>query len=640
MRNRVGYINFVFAMKKELNISFFRALKMGVAALMVLLVYPLMAQVKFYAQVPKSVALNQTFQLVYTVENGQATSLTPPSLSDFQVLSGPNPSQSVSIINGNMSQKATYSYTIKPKKEGTFKIGKGIAKISGVNVESNEVSIQVTAPVQQQAKKVNPYDPWSMFDDPFAEPEPAQQVSMEDIKKQVKNDVFIRANVNKSSAYKGEMLTVTYKLYFSRQITGYNLKKAPQFEGFWSQEVDMDPKRRPGVETVNGKQYQTYELLKYNLYPQRAATLPISELELDANIQVVVQTQAASFFNPFGRSQAVNVPLTLQSNSLNINAKELPETGKPADFNGAVGKYNFETNISGTETKTDEPLTYSVRVTGNGNLKFIDAPKLSLPPDFEVYDPKVKESVSNTANGMSGSKQYDYLFIPRQPGEFKLPAQSFSYFDPATGKYSSITSKEFTIKVTGAPSQVQNSNATTISKQEVSELDKDIRYIKTSTAITGIGAGPLSFTSAAAYIAPFFLLGGLVVLRKRNETLAADVVGTKRRKAVKLAQQRLSTAKKLLAGNDKAGFYNEVSRAVLGYLGDKLTIDMAGLNKENIEEQLSAKQVSGSTINKLKGLLSTCEQALYSPIGSGNEMNVNYESAINLVADLEGEIKA
>lgn len=626
-------------MKRELNISFFQALKLGVAALIVLLAYPLMAQVKFYAQVPKSVALNQTFQLLYVVENGQAASLTPPSLADFQVLSGPNPSQSVSIVNGSMSQKATYSYTVKPKKEGTFKIGKGTAKIAGVNVESNEVSIQVTAPVQQQAKKVNPHDPWAMFDDPFAEPEPAQQVSMEDIKKQVKDDVFIRAIVSKASAYKGEMLTVSYKLFFNRAITGYNVKKAPQFEGFWSQEVEMDPKRRPALETLNGKKYQTFELLKYNLYPQRAATLPISELALDANVQVVVQTHGPSFFNPYGRSQAVNVPLNLQSNSINITAKELPAEGKPADFTGAVGKYNFETNISGTETKTDEPLTYSVRVTGSGNLKFIDAPKLSLPPDFEVYDPKIKENVSNSTSGMSGSKQYDYLFIPRQPGEFKLPAQSFSYFDPATGKYTSINTKEFTITVTGQPSQVQNIANNTTNKQEVSELDKDIRYIKTSTNISAIGTGPMPVAAAAAYITPFFLLGGLVMLRKRNENLAADVVGTKRRKAVKLAQQRLSTAKKLLADNNKTGFYNEVSRAVLGYLGDKLTIDMAGLNKDNIEEQLSTKQVSAVTIAKLKTLLSTCEQALYSPVGSGNEMQVNYDTAINLVADLEGEIK-
>jgi hypothetical protein len=631
-------------MKRHNNIVFPQALKLYVLGLLMLCGLGAMAQARFYAQAPKTIPLNQAFNLTYVIENGQGTGLQLPDISEFQLLGGPSVSNSYSFVNGQSSQSVSYSYTLRAKKEGTFKLGKGSIKIAGVTAESNELSIQVTAAVQQQQQQTrrsnNPFGGWDPFgDDPFGDNPPQQEVNMDDLRKQIKDDAFLRVNIAKGNVYKGELLTVSYKLYFNRPMGGLNLKKAPSFEGFWSQEVELDPKRQPTTEVVNGKQYRTIEVLKYNLYPQRSGNLPLTPVEMDAVVQVVVQRKPRSAFDAFfGSNQAVNVPVVLQSNAASISAKELPEAGKPTDFTGAVGKYNFETNLSGTETKTDEPLTYSIKVSGSGNLKFIDAPKLNLPPDFEVYDPKIKENISNSALGLSGSKQYDYLFIPRQPGEYKLPAQAFSYFDPATAKYNTINTKEYTIKVTGAPSQAA-STGTTTAKQNVAELDKDIRYIKTKTDLAESGSSPYSFGYTVAYLSPFLLLGGLVMLRKRNETLAGDVIGTKRRRATKVAQQRLSNAKKLLAANDKTGFYNEVSRAMWGYLGDKLNIDMAGLNKDNIQEQLTDRQVSAETIEKMKGLLSTCEQALYSPIGSGNEMNQNYDAAINLVADLEGEIK-
>src|ERR1043165_5391130 len=415
------------------------------------------AQARFSATAPKSVPLNSNFQLSFTLENAAGNNLKPPAVTDFQLLGGPNTSQSMQFVNGNVTQSVTYTYILRPKSQGTFKIGKASIVVSGATMESNELSIQVTAPVaqQQQQRQRNPFDP---FDDPFltggGEDEP-QQLSTAEVEKQLKDEIFVKLLVNKNSAYKGEALTATYRLYFRTGLAGYNITKAPAFDGFWSQEVELDPRRRPGVETVNGKQYNTLDLLKYTLYPQRAGALPVAGCDVNAVVQVQVRSNSRSVFGSmFGQVQ--QVPLTLKSTPVTVNAKELPETGKPADFAGAVGNYKFETTMSGKTAKTDEPITYSLKISGTGNLKFVDAPAIKFPPEFEVYDPKTKENITNNAEGMTGTKQYDYLMIPRQPGEYKIESKSFSYFEPASGKYFTVNSPEFAVKVTGEPSKNVN----------------------------------------------------------------------------------------------------------------------------------------------------------------------------------------
>jgi hypothetical protein len=602
------------------------------------------SQAKFYASAPKSVPQNSNFQLGFTIENRNGTNLKPPAFTDFTLVGGPNTSTSMQWVNGNVTQSVTYNYILRPKNQGTFKIGKGSIQVSGVTMESNELTIQVTAPVaqQQQHRQRNPFDP---FDDPFFtggddEEDGQPQAANGDLEKQLKDDVFVKLVVNKNSVYKGEMLTAAYKLYFRQNLSGFNVTKAPAFDGYWSQEVELDPKRRPSIENVNGKQYNTVEILKYNLYPQRAGALPVAGCEVSTVAQVQVRSNSRNFFgNFFGQVQ--QVPLSLKTNSATVNVKELPEKNKPVDFAGAVGNYKFETSLSNKTAKTDEPITYTLKISGTGNLKFVDAPELKFPQEFEVYDPKTKENITNGPTGMTGTKQYDYLIIPRQPGDYKIEAKTFSWFDPSAEKYFTVNSPEFSVKVTGEPSKNLNVNTTaSSSKQDVSLVGQDIRYIKTNTP--EFKKGNSFFGSAgfvAAYSAPFLLFIGLVVAKRRNENLAADVIGTKRRRALKLAKKRLSLAAKHLAKSDKKNFYDEVSRAIWGYLGDKLNIDMAELSKENVEEKLLAKNAKAETISKLKTLLNTCELALYSPVGEGGEMKTNYDAAMNLMADLEDEIK-
>ena len=610
----------------------------------------LFGQARFSISAPGSVPVNQNFQFNITLENANGNP-TPPSLNDFQVLSGPNSSTSMSWVNGTVTQSVTYSYILRPKAEGTYKIGKASVVVSGVTMQSNELTITVTKAVaqQQQAQRQrDPFDPFGMFQDPQQQQQEQEpQTSQADVVKQLKDDVFLRLELSRSSVYEGEMITASYKLYI-KQGVGLNvtkMDKAPAFEGFWSQEVELDPKRRPVNETYNGKQYQVVDLLKYNLYPQRSGSLKLPTAEVGVAAQVQVRGRSRNPFDDFfngGRVQ--QVPMDLRSESGAVNVKPLPENGKPADFTGAVGKFNFETSISSKEGKTDDPLTYTVKISGTGNLKLIELPTLTLPSAFEVYDPKTKENISNGASGLTGSKQYDYLVIPRQPGDYKLDAHSFTYFDPTAAKYITITSPEYNLKITGAPSKNMNTGATaSVSKQDVSVLGQDIRYIKTASPEFDKDSKPFfgSMGFVGVYSTPFFLFLGLIALRRRNETMAADVVGTKRRRAIKLAKKRLSLADKHLKTNDKKAFYDEVSRAMWGYLGDKLNIDMAELSKDNVEEKLQARSVKPETIAKLKGLINTCEFALYAPVSDEHsEMKKNYDTAMNLIADLEDEVKA
>lgn len=607
----------------------------------------IVAQAKFYANAPKSVPQNGNFQVGFTLENANGTGLKPPAFSDFNVLSGPNTSTSMQWINGNVTQSVTYNYILRPKNQGTFKIGKASIAVSGSTMESNELSIEVTAPVaqQKQQRQRNPFDP---FDDPFFNPgveeeEPEPAASNADIEKQLKDDVFIKLVVSKTSVYKGEMLTASYKLYFRQNLSGFNVTQAPAFDGFWSQEVELDPNRRPTVETINGKQYNTVDILKYNLYPQRAGALRVSGCDVSTVAQVQTRSRSRNLFSDFFNMGSVQqVQLNLKALPANVTVRELPETGKPEAFSGAVGNYKFETMLSSKEAKTDEPITYTVKISGNGNLKFVEAPAIQFPAEFEVYDPKVKENISNNASGMGGTKQYDYLIIPRQPGEYKIEANTFSWFDPSVAKYATMQSPEFTVKVTGEPSKNANATATTAeaSKQEVALVGQDVRYLK--TAMPEFKKDNRFLSSAgflAMYTAPFLLFIGLIAAKRRNENLAADIIGTKRRKALKLAKKRLSTAEKHLTKSDKKNFYTEVSLAIWGYLGNKLNIDMAELSKENVEEKLLAKNAKPDTIANLKNLLNICELALYSPVGEGSEMKSNYEAGMNLIADLEDEIK-
>lgn len=607
------------------------------------------AQVRFYPSAPKSVALNQEFELVFVVENGEPDGFKPPSLNDFEVL-GSSRSSNFGFDGSRMTKSVNYIYDLQPKREGTFRIGRAQVRVGGATMESSEVAITVTgiskqiqqaqqqaaqeAQQQQQMMQQMMQQMQQQMQQQFQPMQKPSKVDNANVEKAIKENVFLRFVTDKNSVYLGEHITATIKLYYLADWGNPQLVKAPTFDGFWSQEVQMPKEAKPYTETFNGKKYNVQDIQVYNLFPQRSGILKISPVEINMLVRL--------YMNRGMIQQAQDFNYKAVSNGIDFNVKEVPAAGKPANFSGAVGQFTYSAKISSQEGKTDNALTYTVKISGTGNLKTIEIPKPEIPDGFEVFDPKVKDDVTSTATGMSGSKQYDYLIIPRQPGEYKIPGSSFSYFDPVAGKYFTLSSPELPLKVTGQPSQNLNTGeSAAASKEDVSALHSDIRFIKTKAVDLEKAGAP--FFGSVGYIGlmttPALLFIGLIFVRKKNEDLAADLVGAKRRRATKLAKKRLSEAEKHLSQNKKQAFYDEVSRALWGYLGDKLNIDLSQLSKDNVEEKLLARNVKPESVNKLKTLISTCEVALYAPSGAADEMKQNYNSAIALITDLEDEIK-
>ena len=624
-------------------------------AILVCLLLPVFAmgqsQVKFYINATKTATtLNQVQVDVIVEANGNLSisALDPPPMPDFQQLGESNMQES-----GNGFVRITASYTYAPRKTGTFNTGKARAVISGKTIESNELSITISAPTaqqqqqfqQQQQRQQQQQQAWIR-----AQQQQMQQVQQqmqqmmqqiqgeEDVKpasgqveKQLKEYDFVQIIPDKTEAYIGELVTARMVLYSYFDVARCGMTKAPAFDGFWSQDVKQTGQPKVRIETKNGKQFKVQDIQVFNLYPQRTGTLKVPPTEIEMIVQAPVNTNYGQVYQAFD--------LKTMASGFSINVKDPPLAGRPDNFSGAVGKYSYSAKLSSTEGKTDNALTYTIKISGTGNLKTIDLPKPEFPDGFEVFDPKVKDDVTSGIGGMSGSKEYDYLIIPRQPGEYKIAATSFSYFDPSVGKYTTLTSPEFALKITGEPSQ--NPNASATASKDISLLHSDIRYIKTKGNHMEKTGAPLfgSATYAGLLTAPVFLFIGLIFVKRKNEDLAADLVGARRRRATKLAKKRLAAAEKHLARNDKQLFYDEISRALWGYLANKLNIDHSQLSKDNVEEQLLAKNVKTESINRLKGLISTCEVALYAPAGAAEEMKQNYNAAVSLIADLEDEIK-
>ena len=599
-----------------------------------------MAQVRFYASAPKQIAVNQTLQVSFTVENGQGKNLKPPSFEGFQILYGPNTSSQVQIVNGSMSQSVTYTYALRPQKEGVFKIGRASIQVSGAQLESNELSVEVTKAAAQQPQARRQPNVWDPFDDPFfrdpmedlLEQDRQSQSGAQDLKKQLNDNVFTRMEVSRSELFEGEALTATLKLYFRTNISNLNLSKAPVFNGFWTQEIELPKDQKPREEVLNGQRYNVFDVQKFNLYPQKSGKLSITETEVQT--LVLVQTGRGFF------SRAEQLRHDCKTAPVSIQVKSIPTAGRPASYAGAVGRFQMTAQLSSTKARTDDAITFSVKISGEGNMKLIEAPKVELPESFEVFDPKVKEQIVNSPGGMKGFKQFDFLIIPRMPGKYTLPAQSFAYFDPERKQFTEEKTPVYELEISGQPSTVSAQPSTsTTPTQDVKDMGGDIRFIKikpdTSSSL-------LSWSTPALigwYVSPVLLFTGLLVYRRRNEHLAADPAGIKRRRATRMARRRLQQAEAFLKQNQQPAFYNEVSRALWGYLGDKLVMDTADLTKDNVSDKLSTRGVSANRSAELLHLLAQCDLALYARSEEQHAPRQSYETAVSLISQLEEEIR-
>ncbi|MCK0108146.1 BatD family protein [Flavobacteriaceae bacterium S0825] len=567
------------------------------------------AQVTFEAKVSKKkLGVNERLRIDF-VMNKDGDNFTPPSFENFTIVGGPSQTISTQWLNGVKKSSKTFSYFLAPKKRGKFTIAQSTIEIDGEIYKTVPVTIEVTAAID---KPKDPNDPNYI----------------------ASQSIHLVAEVSKTNPYLNEAITVVYKLYISPNtgVETWREVDNPRYTDFWSQNINVkELKLVPSK--YNGEDYRYVVLRKTVLYPQKTGKLNIEPLTLDVKVQVPTNRR-----DIFGSRLVKMVNRTVAAGSRTINVKPLPEAGKPLDFSGAVGSFDFEVSTNKSELKATEALQATVKVSGKGNLKLFELPKLTLPSSLEVYEPEHSEKVSTNLTGMQGQITDNYTIVPSFQGKYPVPSVSFSYFDLKTKSYKTITSKEIVINVNEGPINNIENNTSTLTKQPITQSGGQFLSFKTTTNFTPIESSYF-FKSKLFWtllLVPFLAIPLAIFLRHKKEERDSDVVGNKVRTANKLAKKYLGEAKKTL-GNKEA-FYNAMERALHNYLKSKLHIETSDFSKDKIEELLTNKSVNNSVVIEFIDLLKSCELARYTPF-SNVEMQQDYSKAARVISIIDKQIK-
>jgi uncharacterized membrane protein len=580
--------------------------------------------ITFKASAPGAVAMGEQFRLTYTV-NAEGRELRIPDLSDFDVLMGPSTSTNVSTqyVNGQMSSvyTQTFTYILMAKKEGVFSITPATIKVKNANYTSNVLSIKVLPPNTNAGESSG-----------------AQSESTSGIGRE---ELFVNMLVSDRSVYEQEGFLVTFKIYSLVDVANIGNIKFPEFEGFLAQDVEVNAQW--ALENYNGRNYRTAVIKQTILYPQRSGKITIESGHYDAIVRVRTQKRVRSIFEDFFdtyqdvRKELVSPPVT-------VDVKPLPP-GKPASFSGAVGNYTMKTSINALSLKANEAVTITVTLAGTGNLKLAKNPEVMFPNDFEVYDPKVDIKTKTTTGGTSGTKTVEYMAIPRFGGDFEIPSIQFSYFDPKEGVYKTLSSEPFELHVEqGAGVDGGSSPVVTNfgGQQNIKLLGQDIRYIKVSkphfVSVGGTFFGSLTYILIYAVLSLLFVIFFIIYRKQRKESANLALVRTK--KANKTAVRRLKRAGVLLKSHEKESFYEEVLRALWGYLSDKLNIPQASLTKDNVEQELLHYGVEVALVGELMEIVRQCEEARYAPVSDvAAAMDQLYHQTVWAIGRMESTIK-
>ncbi|MEG0806863.1 MAG: BatD family protein [Alistipes sp.] len=593
-------------------------------------------KVTFEVSSPLTVAAGEAFRVEFALnaspDNG---SFKAPSFEGFDVLAGPAESKgsSIQIINGSMTKSVNYTitYVLLAQAAGNVTIGTAEVVVEGTTYRTRTLPIEIIDEGAAASQQGGGHDAKSAESRPRADAQ--GQIA--------KNDLLLRTIVSRTSVYKGEPLRVTFKLYERVNVVGYNDIKFPSFNGFWAQELNTDNASRQR-ETFNGKVYETLVAREFLLYPQQAGTLTIDPAELTAVAQVVVpgQRNADPFFG--GGPDVYNVTRKIQSQRVNVSVKALP-SGAPESFSGAVGDFTLEATPPAERLAANSAATYTVKIAGSGNLTFVQAPKLTLPASFEQYNVKTTESINTSAAGISGYRQFEYPFIARAEGTYDVEAVEFSYFNPGRMQYVTLRSHPLSLEIT--PDVNGNGSAPVVqgrgmSKEEVKMLGQDIRFIKLGGAQLREGREPFLF--GATY---WVLLCGIlaffaaiyVALRKQIRE-SQNVALVRGKRANKVAIQRFRAAKRYMEEQNRHAFYEEMLRALWGYMSDKFNIPVSNLTKENVREELHKRGAAADEAQRFTVIVTQCDEAQYSPAASAQMSDV-YSEGVDLISRLEAIIK-
>lgn len=577
-------------------------------------------------QAPQSVYVGDNFTVRFVV-NDQAKDFRGPDFKGFSLRAGPgtSTSSSTSFINGQMSHsvQTTFTYTLKADVEGSFTVGSASCTAGGKQLSSKPFSIKVEKlsqqAQQQRAQQQQQRDTWAGQQQPAA-----TQID--------ENILFARASISNSNPYQGEQVIITYKIYTQVQVSQFAIDKLPRNRGFWAEDLTDDRQVKQYTETIGDRQYKVAEIRRGALFAQESGKLTIEPLDL--NVLAMVQRQRRRtgsiwdlfddpFFNP---SQAIEKPLS--TNRINVNVKPLPAA--PDGFGGAVGHFDVKGGINYDQVKANEALTYRITVSGSGNLMLIDAPKPQFPAVFEVYDPQIDDNIRKSESGISGSRTFEWVLIPRSQGEYTIPAFRFVYFDPTTGQYVTKQIEAQNVEVTKGDSRISSH-----SKDNVQLLANDINYIHPTTRLHR-----LKEQEHAGW--PFWLSAALILLASVGSTLyfkrkwknEGDVAGMRMKRATQIARKRLRHAESWLDTNRVDPFYEEIYKAIWGCLSDKYNIPLSQLSRDSVSERLAERQVEASQQEAIMKLLQDVDLARFAPGDAHSQMQNIYDEALNMIASL------
>ena len=585
-------------------------------------------KVSFEVKAPMVVAKGEAVRVEFTLNaSPDEDSFKAPSFEGFDVIAGPAFSQgsSIQIVNGQMTRSSNYTitYVLLPQQEGNFTIGAASVRVGKSEYRTKSLPIEV---VDEGAGASG------------GKRETPQSGQQADVQQQVgKDDILLRMILSRTTAFKGEPIRATLKLYYRVNLRGDNGTKFPSFNGFWAQEIEQEP--QPQRERYNGKVYETQVIKEYLLYPQQSGELTIEPAELNVIAQVMVQSANPDpFFG--GGHEVYDVRRSLRTAPVKVTVRDLP-AGAPGSFGGAVGKFTMASNLPSTELAANSGATFTIKISGTGNLSFVQAPKLTLPSSFEQYNVKTTESMKTTAAGTTGYRQFEYPFIARAEGEYEIAPVEFTFFDPDTKQYITLSTSRMPLNVTpdtggGSSQQVM----TGLSKEDVKLLGQDIRFIKLGRGNLQRRAMPfmgstLYFVLLTAIVGLFG--GAYVALRKRIRD-RQNVVLMRGKRANKVAVQRFRAAAKFMKEENRHAFYEEMLRALWGYMSDKFNIPVANLTKENVREELHKRGVPQELSQCFSEIISRCDEAQYSPLG-GARMSDVYNEGVDFISKLESVIK-
>lgn len=618
-------------------------------------------------------------QVTFTISNVEnLADLRPNGFGDFVHVAGPFQSQSMSYINGTRTSSISLTYVLQPKHEGKLIVPPAVAKdASGHVFQSNPITVEVVpgsvAPPQQARRQFA--DPFGDDeDDPFvamqqqmqrirqlqqqmmgqrgqaAPPQPqqpqqpSQAATVND--NEIKNDLFIKVEVDKNKVHIGEQITTSYKLY-SRVPMQVSISKLPSLNGFWTQDFDIPKQPKPTEEVVNGKKYQVFLLKKSALFPQEAGTLELDPAEAKGMARILQQVRR-NLADPFGAGTLMmddpffnnaffnatsfkDVNVHLKSTPIKIQVSPLPPKNKPNDYGGAVGNFTIASSIDKTQLTTDDVATLSLKIQGSGNLKLIQAPNLSLPNGIKTYDPVVVDTIIGRSTTISGLKTVSYAITPNTPGDYEIPAVNFTYFNPQSGTYTTLHTQPVKLHVTaGKQYNPAKTPEATLTIKEIHDI------LPAPQSDLSIESKPILYRPAYWSLYGFTCLAflGLLWYKKRKEEEASDTPLLRSKRATKVALQRLLTAKKYLQTKEAKSFYDEVSKATWLYISDKYHLPISGLSKEVVIDLFQEKKVPADLIKDFESVIWDCETALYAS-GGTDKMAQTYEKAVSVISNLE-----